>query len=138
MPRPHPSGPPSVGYVLMGYPRVSETFIASELHRVELAGVAVRLFVLKPVEEKERGLRHPVNDAIAAEPRYLPDTSSLTAPLHRWRPRDLEPFLPGPGAGGAPPAARPGARAAHGGRPGAARPPHSAHGPAQGVRQGAR
>src|ERR671915_563698 len=70
-----------IGYVLMGYPRVSETFIASELHRVELAGVPVRLFVLKPVEEKERGLRHPVNDAIAAEPRYLLDTSSLTAPL---------------------------------------------------------
>src|ERR671915_457115 len=83
-----------IGYVLMGYPRVSETFIASELHRVELAGVPVRLFVLKPVEEKERGLRHPVNDAIAAEPRYLPDTSSLTAPLHRWRPRHLKPFLP--------------------------------------------
>ncbi|HWM12790.1 MAG TPA: glycosyltransferase, partial [Solirubrobacteraceae bacterium] len=83
-----------IGYVLMGYPRVSETFIASELHRVELAGVPVRLFVLKPVEEKERGLRHPVNDAIAAEPRYLPDTSSLTAPLHRWRPRHLRPFLP--------------------------------------------
>src|ERR671915_965197 len=83
-----------IGYVLMGYPRVSETFIASELHRVELAGVRVRLFVLKPVEEKERDLRHPVNDAIAAEPRYLPDTSSLTAPLHRWRPRHLKPFLP--------------------------------------------
>src|ERR671916_146720 len=83
-----------IGYVLMGYPRVSETFIASELHRVELAGVPVRLFVLKPVEERERGLRHPVNDAIAAEPRYLPDTSSLTAPLHRWRPRHLRPFLP--------------------------------------------
>src|ERR687896_314449 len=83
-----------IGYVLMGYPRVSETFIASELHRIELAGVPVRLFVLKPVEEKERGLRHPVNDAIAAEPRSLLDTSSLTAPLHRWRPRHLKPFLP--------------------------------------------
>ena len=34
----------SIGYVLMGFPRVSETFIASELHRVERAGVSVRLF----------------------------------------------------------------------------------------------
>ena len=42
----------SIGYVLMGFPRVSETFIASELHRVERAGVSVRLFVLKPVEER--------------------------------------------------------------------------------------
>src|ERR671915_547920 len=86
--------PGSIGYVLMGFPRVSETFIASELHRVEQAGIPVRLFVLKPVEERERGLRHPVIDAIEAEPRYLPDTTSLTAPLHRWRPRHLRPFAP--------------------------------------------
>jgi glycosyltransferase involved in cell wall biosynthesis len=84
----------AVGYVLMGFPRVSETFIASELHRVEQAGIRVRLFVIKPVEERERGLRHPVVDAIQAEPDYLPDSSSLTAPLHRWRPAHLRPFLP--------------------------------------------
>jgi glycosyltransferase involved in cell wall biosynthesis len=84
----------SIGYVLMGFPRLSETFIASELHRVEATGVSVRLFVLKPVEEKERGLRHPVVDRIRAEPRHLPDTSSLTAPLHRWRLRHLKPFWP--------------------------------------------
>src|SRR5918999_4214830 len=84
----------SIGYVLMGFPRLSETFIASELQRVEEAGVSVRLFVLKPVEEKERGLRLPVVDRIAARPRYLPDTTSLTAPLHRWRPRHLKPFWP--------------------------------------------
>ena len=88
------TGGRAIGYLLMGYPRHSETFIASELHRVERAGVPVRLFVIKPVEERERGLRHPVVDAIAARPRYLPDTASLTAPLHRWRPRDLEPFAP--------------------------------------------
>jgi glycosyltransferase involved in cell wall biosynthesis len=84
----------SIGYVLMGFPRVSETFIASELHRVERAGVSVRLFVLKPVEERERGMRHGVVDAIVAEPQYLPDTTSLTAPLHHWRPRHLRPFMP--------------------------------------------
>jgi glycosyltransferase involved in cell wall biosynthesis len=88
------SGERAVGYVLMGFPRVSETFIASELHRVERAGVRVRLFVIKPVEERERGLRHPVVDAIQATPEYLPDSSSLTAPLHRWRPAHLKPFLP--------------------------------------------
>ncbi len=90
----HHPGPPAVGYVLMGFPRVSETFIASELHRVERAGVPVRLFVVKPVEARERDLRHPVVDAIQARPRYLPDAASLTAPLHRWRRRDVAPFLP--------------------------------------------
>jgi glycosyltransferase involved in cell wall biosynthesis len=94
MPRPVPSGPRSVGYVLMGFPRVSETFIASELHRVEQAGVPVRLFVVKPVEARERGLRHPVVDAIRARPEHLPDAASLTRPLHRWRPADVAPFAP--------------------------------------------
>ena len=84
----------AVAYVLMGFPRVSETFIASEVHRVERAGIRVRLFVIKPVEERERHFRHPVVDAIEAEPEYLPDSSSLTAPLHRWRPAHLRPFLP--------------------------------------------
>jgi glycosyltransferase involved in cell wall biosynthesis len=84
--------PPHLGYVLMGFPRVSETFIASEMLRVERAGVPVRVFVIKPVEERERELRHPVVDAIRAEPAYLPDSQSLRAPLHRWRPADLRPF----------------------------------------------
>jgi glycosyltransferase involved in cell wall biosynthesis len=84
----------SIGYVLMGYPRVSETFIASEVLRVERAGVPLRLFVIKPVEERERSLRHPVVDAIRARPEYLPDTASLTLPLHLWRPEHLRPFMP--------------------------------------------
>ena len=96
----------SIGYVLMGYPRVSETFIASELLRVERAGVPVRLFVVKAVEEHERDLRHPVNDAIRATPERLPDASCLTLPLHRWRPRHLKPFMPALRRVAAPPLAR--------------------------------
>src|SRR4051794_14787202 len=90
------SGQRSVGYVLMGFPRLSETFIASELHRVEQAGVPLRLFVVKPVEARERELRHPVVDAIRAQPQYLPDAATLTRPLHRWRRADLAPFIPAP------------------------------------------
>jgi glycosyltransferase involved in cell wall biosynthesis len=85
---------PAVGYVLMGFPRVSETFIASEIHRVEQAGISVRLFVIKPVEAREAELKHPVVERIEARPQYLPDTTALTAPLHRWRPRHLKPFGP--------------------------------------------
>src|SRR5918999_4415692 len=88
------SGRGSVGYVLMGFPRVSETFIASELHRVEQAGVPVRLFVVKAVEERERDVRHPVVDAIRARPERLPDAATLTRPLHRWRRADVAPFMP--------------------------------------------
>src|SRR3954467_3506537 len=78
----------------MGFPRVSETFIASEIHRVEQAGVPLRLYVIKPVEEREQGHRHPVLEAIEATPSYLPDPKGLTKPLHLWRPRDLSDFMP--------------------------------------------
>src|SRR3954453_9875653 len=78
----------------MGFPRVSETFIASEIHRVEQAGVPLRLFVIKPVEAREQGHRHPVLDAIEAEPEYLPDPVELTESLHCWRLRLFGPFLP--------------------------------------------
>jgi glycosyltransferase involved in cell wall biosynthesis len=84
----------AVGYVVMGFPRVSETFIASEIHRVEQAGISLRLFVVKPVEERETELKHPVVERIEAQPEYLPDTTALTAPLHQWRPRHLKPFGP--------------------------------------------
>jgi glycosyltransferase involved in cell wall biosynthesis len=84
----------SVAYILMGFPRVSETFIASEIHRVEQAGVPLRLYVIKPVEAREQGHDHPVLDAIDAAPEYLPDPQGLTKPLHRWRHRDVRAFVP--------------------------------------------
>ena len=84
----------SVAYILMGFPRVSETFIASEIHRVERAGVPLRLYVIKPVEEREQGHDHPVLNAIQATPVYLPDPVGLTKPLHLWRYRDVREFLP--------------------------------------------
>src|SRR3954453_20560575 len=94
MPEPAHAARKSIGYVLMGFPRVSETFISSEVHRVEEAAVRPRLFGVKPVEERERDLRHPVVDAIRATPERLPDASALTAPLPSWRRADLAPFAP--------------------------------------------
>jgi hypothetical protein len=77
----------SVAYILMGYPRVSETFIASEILRVERAGIPLRLFVIKPVEERERGHRHPASGAIAAEPAYR----SRARRSARWHSRRSSP-----------------------------------------------
>ena len=72
----------AVAYVLKGFPRLSETFIASEIHRLEQAGLRLRLFVIKPAEESAC---HPVVDRIRARPDYLPATTSLSkTPLRRW------------------------------------------------------
>jgi glycosyltransferase involved in cell wall biosynthesis len=85
----------AVAYVLKGFPRLSETFIASEMHRVERAGVPLRLYVLKPPEEHERSAPHPVVERIRAQPVYLPGTSSLSGvPRLRWLAANLPAFWP--------------------------------------------
>jgi glycosyltransferase involved in cell wall biosynthesis len=65
----------SVAYVLKAFPVLSETFISSEIHRVENAGVRLRIFVVKPRDDREH---HPVIDRIQAEPSYLPATRRLS------------------------------------------------------------
>lgn len=56
--------------VLKGYPRLSETFVAQELHGLEQAGLNLRLYSLRHPTDTER---HPVHDAIRAPVAYLPE-----------------------------------------------------------------
>jgi glycosyltransferase involved in cell wall biosynthesis len=84
--------PGTVGYVLTGYPRRSELFIASEIHRLEELGVPLRLYVLTPPEETEH---HPVVDRIRARPVHLPGTEPMRGqPLLRWLRGNAGPYLP--------------------------------------------
>jgi glycosyltransferase involved in cell wall biosynthesis len=86
----------TVAYVVKGFPRLSETFIASEIYRVERAGIPLRLYVLKPVEEHERNSApHAVVGQLEATPSYLPATTSLSGVSRvRWLARNLPAFLP--------------------------------------------
>jgi glycosyltransferase involved in cell wall biosynthesis len=85
-------GRPAIAYVVKGYPRLSELFIASEIHRLEQSGVRLRLFVIKAGGET---LQHPIVDRIGARPEYLPETTSVSGvPLHRWLRRHLPAFWP--------------------------------------------
>jgi glycosyltransferase involved in cell wall biosynthesis len=82
----------TIAYVLTGFPRLSETFIANEIHRLERQGIGLRLFVLKRDEDHPP---HPVVERILARPDYLPRTASLTnTPFLRWLALSLPPFLP--------------------------------------------
>jgi glycosyltransferase involved in cell wall biosynthesis len=82
----------TVGYVLKGYPRISELFIASEIWRLEQLGLPLRLFVLKPADETEH---HPVVDKIEATPSYLPDATSLSdTTVPRWLRENFGAFRP--------------------------------------------
>lgn len=83
---------PSVAYILKGFPRLSETFIASEIYRLEQSGIRLRLFVIKPAEG---AAQQEIVDRINARPDYLPPTTSLSGTsLFRWLADNLRHFLP--------------------------------------------
>lgn len=60
----------TVGVVLKGYPRLSETFIAQEIAALERTGFELQLISLRHPTDKTR---HPIHDTIAAPVRYLPE-----------------------------------------------------------------
>lgn len=70
---------PRLAYVLKAYPRSSEPFILSEIHRLETLGLAIRLFATREAEAGDRVPRHPVVDRIRARPEYLTPASSASA-----------------------------------------------------------
>jgi glycosyltransferase involved in cell wall biosynthesis len=83
---------PTVAYVLKSFPRLSETFIASEIFRLEQLGLRLRLFVIKTSDER---LQHPVVDAIRAPRVHLPQAAPVTGvPLWRWLAQHLPSFAP--------------------------------------------
>jgi len=80
----------SVAYVLKGFPRLSETFIASEIFRLEQLGLNLRLFVIKPSDEDRQ---HEIVKKIVAPIQYLPFTSSLSnTTLRSWLKAHLKDF----------------------------------------------
>ena len=70
-----------VAFVLKGYPRLSETFIAQEILALERRGLDIRIFSLRRPTD---GRRHPIHDEIAAAIEYLPEYLHL-APRRVWR-----------------------------------------------------
>ncbi|MCS6781515.1 MAG: colanic acid biosynthesis glycosyltransferase WcaL, partial [Geminicoccaceae bacterium] len=73
-----------VAFVLKGWPRLSETFIAQEIAALERRGLAILVFALRrPTDAR----RHPVHDEVRAEVRYLPEYLSREPlrVLRAWR-----------------------------------------------------
>ena len=56
-----------VAFVLKGYPRLSETFIAQEIHGLERLGLDIEIVSLRHPTD---GARHPIHDEIAASVRH--------------------------------------------------------------------
>lgn len=78
-----------VAFVLKGYPRLSETFIAQEILALEQGGLPITIVSLRRPTDKKR---HPIVDEIKAPVAYLPEYL-YEAPLRVlrawWRVRRL-------------------------------------------------
>jgi glycosyltransferase involved in cell wall biosynthesis len=82
----------AIAYVLKGYPRLTDTFITSEVYRMEQQGLRLRVFVIKPCTEP---VPSDLLDKIAAKPLYMPDTTSMSkSSLFKWLSANLKNFLP--------------------------------------------
>ena len=68
-------GGAEIGYVLKSYPRMSETFIANEIYRLEQLGLPLRLYSILDLSDPQR---HAVVDATRAPVQYLPQVTSLS------------------------------------------------------------
>jgi glycosyltransferase involved in cell wall biosynthesis len=56
--------------ILKGYPRLSETFIAQEIHALEKQGLPLQIISMRHPTDKKT---HPVHDKIEAPVTYLPE-----------------------------------------------------------------
>lgn len=81
-----------VAFILKGYPRLSETFIAQEIAALERRGLEIQIVSLRrPTDSR----RHPVHDEIRAAVLYLPEYLILE-PLRVlrswWKSRKLDTY----------------------------------------------
>ena len=69
---PRPSGRPArpIAFILKGYPRLSETFIAQEIRGLEALGLDLRIISLRHPTDRTT---HPVHREIRAPILYLPE-----------------------------------------------------------------
>ena len=70
-----------IAFVLKGYPRLSETFIAHEIRALEARGLDIRIISLRHPTDRDR---HPVHGEIAASVNYLPEYL-VREPVRVWR-----------------------------------------------------
>ena len=64
------SDAPKVAFVLKGYPRLSETFIAQEIRNLEKRGLNIEIISLRHPTDKAT---HPIHGEITAKVTYLPE-----------------------------------------------------------------
>lgn len=71
-----------VGYIMKGFPRLSEVFISNEVELLETMGLRLQIFALQSLSEKKV---HAQVGAIRAPVHYLPeDSAAAEVPFGDW------------------------------------------------------
>jgi glycosyltransferase involved in cell wall biosynthesis len=78
---PSPGGPGRVAFVLKGYPRLSETFIAQEIAALEQRGLKILIVSLRHPTDR---ITHPIQQSIRSALLYLPEYL-YQEPRRVWR-----------------------------------------------------
>ena len=78
MPKPQTA---KIGFILKGYPRLSETFIAQEIHALEQRGLDIVIYSLRHPTDRDQ---HPIHAEITAPVHYLPEYL-YQEPIRVWR-----------------------------------------------------
>lgn len=81
----------AIAFILKGYPRLSETFIAQEIHALEKRGMDIRIVSLRHPTDRQR---HPITREIKAPVRYLPEYLHHE-PARVWRGYSKAKTMPG-------------------------------------------
>lgn len=77
--------PAPIAYVLKGYPRLSETFIAQEIRALEQRGLDIRLYSLRrPTEAAVHPIHREIEAQVTYLPEYLRDEPSRVLAAWRW------------------------------------------------------
>ena len=84
--------PSPVGFILKGYPRISETFISNEIRLLEQMGFPIHIFSMRQPRE---AFTHASVREIKAEVTYLPST--LLTSLHKFLLPNLRVLMRSPG-----------------------------------------
>ena len=71
----------NAAFIRKGYPRLSDTFVAQEIHALERRGLRIQIVSLRRPTDRDR---HPVHDEIEAPLLYLPEYL-WREPLRVWR-----------------------------------------------------
>lgn len=73
---------PEIAYILKAFPRTSETFIANEIHVLEMLGVRLAIYSVKRLDNQKR---HGSVSQIRAQVTYLPEAEPVNeGPFIKW------------------------------------------------------